>query len=93
MPHFVKKPMTVKSKKKPKKLKQLDRSDPYDPDPIMPFMVKKDIANDRIVKETDVFEGKTKGTKRSRSKSNKEEGSSVRNRDEITTTKNSDMKK
>ena len=56
--------MTVKSKKKPKKLKQLDRSDPYDPDPIMPFMVKKDIANDRIVKETDVFEGKTKGTKK-----------------------------
>tara|TARA_R110000787_G_scaffold216163_2_gene325333 strand:- start:758 stop:1525 length:768 start_codon:yes stop_codon:yes gene_type:complete len=35
-----------------------------------------------------MIECKTKGNKRNRSKSNKEEGSSVRNRDEVTVTKN-----
>ena len=55
-------------KKKVRKVKPIDRSDPYDPDPIMPFLVKKDIADDKRVKETDVFEGKTKSnTKKSKS--------------------------
>ena len=58
MPAITANPKT-KVKKKTKKLKPIVRySD--DPDPKLQFEFKKDIEEDKKVKEHDVFEGKSK---------------------------------